>query len=354
MSSRQIDKIRTRFYNIIMKYIEKIIEISNKKRAPLKTSEILELGVEYSDILLMEKEGALIRVKSGYYQPKDVDFDEEEIIGGLFPDGILTLDTALFYHGYIKKRPKTWQIAISKNVSKSRFKLKFPDVKPSYMEKSVLEDGLTHIDTKHGALRIYSIDRLICDVLKYEEKLEFNVVQSALKHYISDPNKDISRLLEYSRLRKVQNKIKALVLPWLKDLDEKAEDTPKAVKEIVLEEKKEISLLSNEELSEAIYLFISKSKESNLSNGQESIYYTISNNVIDGKSLWRLIKEKYKEDKDFEEKIRNINSKRQFNMSFDDKKVENAFWSFLNPIFVALERDEIFFGDWMPELERYL
>ena len=57
---------------------------------------------------------------------------QEEIILGLFPDGILCMDSALYYYGYIEKRPYEWSIAISKNTSKSRFRMEYPVVKPLY------------------------------------------------------------------------------------------------------------------------------------------------------------------------------------------------------------------------------
>lgn len=345
-----------------MENITKIIEISNKKRAPLKTAEILELGIEYSEILNMESKGILIRVKNGYYQPKDVDFDVEEIILGLFPEGILTMDTALYYHGYIKKRPKTWKIAISKNVSKSRFKLQYPNVKPSYMEMSILEVGLTHLESEHGSIRVYGIDRLICDILKYEEKLEHSIVQSAINHYVSDPNKDVSKLLEYSKLRKVQSKVRHLILPWIK-VDElpkiteeikSCEETGDKMEEKTKENDETIKVLSEKELIEAVYYLISEKRNNSSFNVVKSIYSTLSANVIDGKALWRGIKVKYIEDIEFQGKIREIVNTRQFKVSFDEKKVENVFWNFISPILVALDREEIFFGDWMPELERYL
>lgn len=181
----------------------------------IKTSQITELGVDYRRILAWVKDGTLERVKSGYYSFGFRERSEEDLILGLFPDGILCLDSALYYHHYIDQKPYQWHIAIDKNTSKSRFKMDYPVIQPYYTEPEVLKLGVTEIPFAGGTMKIYNKQRMICDCLKFEEKLDRDVFKRALLSYIADNSKDIAELLTIARERKVLQKVQGTLGVWL-------------------------------------------------------------------------------------------------------------------------------------------
>lgn len=181
----------------------------------IKTSQITELGVDYRRILAWVKDGTLERVKSGYYSFGFRERSEEDLILGLFPDGILCLDSALYYHHYIDQKPYQWHIAIDKNTSKSRFKMDYPVIQPYYTEPEVLKLGVTEIPFASGTMKIYNKQRMICDCLKFEEKLDRDVFKRALLSYIADSSKDIAELLTIARERKVLQKVQSTLGVWL-------------------------------------------------------------------------------------------------------------------------------------------
>jgi predicted transcriptional regulator of viral defense system len=181
----------------------------------VKAAQLYPLGLTYRSVQGLVTDGVLDRVKSGYYAMNYRDKKEDSIIYGMFPDGILTMDTALYYYGYITERPFTWSIAISKNTSKSRFKVDYPIIRPYYTEPEVLELGVTELPFAEGSIKIYDKERLICDCLKYEERLEHDVLKKALRCYIDEPTKDIAKLLEYARERKVVAKVQSRIGVWL-------------------------------------------------------------------------------------------------------------------------------------------
>lgn len=181
----------------------------------IKTSQITELGVDYRRILSWVKDGTLERVKSGYYSFGFKERSEEDLILGLFPDGVLCLDSALYYHHYIDQKPYQWHIAIDKNTSKSRFKMDYPVIQPYYTEPEVLKLGVTEIPFAGGAMKIYNKQRMICDCLKFEEKLDRDIFKRALLSYIADNSKDIAELLTIARERKVLQKVQSTLGVWL-------------------------------------------------------------------------------------------------------------------------------------------
>ena len=195
--------------------LERITDLVERQEGVAQTAEIVDLGIDYRRILQFVEEGYLIRVKNGYYTTKYYKASEEAMIVRLFPDGILTMETALFYYGYLKQRPYQWQIAISKNTSKSRFKLDYPNVQPYYCEAGVLSLGVGEIELAGKKMQIYTKERLVCDCLKYQEKMNREVFKAALLSYIQDEDKDVASLMEYARERKVVKKVQTMIGVWL-------------------------------------------------------------------------------------------------------------------------------------------
>lgn len=181
----------------------------------VKTNQITALGVDYRRILAWVEDGTLERVKNGYYSFGYKNRSEEDLILGLFSDGVLCLDSALYCYHYIEQKPYAWHLAVDKNTSKSRFKMEYPVVIPYYTEPEVLKLGVTEILFAGGTMPIYTKERMICDCLKYEEKLERDVFKRALLSYIADGSKDIATLLKIARERKVLQKVQNMIGVWL-------------------------------------------------------------------------------------------------------------------------------------------
>lgn len=195
--------------------LEQIAELIQKNGGLVKTSQLYELGMDFRKIQRLTEEGAIQRVKNGYYGRGFHEKSEESMIAAFFPDGVLCMDTALFYYHYLQERPSYWHIAVDKNTSKSRFKMEYPLIKPYYTEPDVLKLGAVRMKLKEGIIQIYEKERLICDCLKFEDKMEREVVQAALKAYIREPLKDIQKLLEYARERRVVQKVQNRIGVWL-------------------------------------------------------------------------------------------------------------------------------------------
>lgn len=195
--------------------IEKLRQEMELHGGVMRTSQLYELSMDYRKIHQFVEEGILERIKSGYYSIGFSDKSEESMVSRLFPDGVLCLETALFYQGYLEIRPACWQIAVDKNTSKSRFKMNFPPVQPYYIEPDILMVGAEEISLGEGKMFLYNKERLICDCLKFEEKLEREALQQSLRKYIDEPEKDVQKLMEYAKFRKVTQKVQNRIGVWL-------------------------------------------------------------------------------------------------------------------------------------------
>lgn len=181
----------------------------------MKTQELYQAGINYRNIHTLIERKVLVRVKNGYYKWEQQDLPELQQIHALFPDGVLTLQTALYYYGYTTEQPFCWDLAVDKNTSKSRFKLEYPVVTPYYTQEDCLELGRTTILLEGLTFYIYEKERLICDCLKYESKISHDLLMGAIRSYLLDPEKNIEKLSYYARKRKVSTKVEQMIGVWL-------------------------------------------------------------------------------------------------------------------------------------------
>lgn len=195
--------------------IEKIEAEMERNGGLLRTSQLYELHMDYRKIQEFVEEGILERVKNGCYGMGFSNLPEEDMVAELFSDGVLCMESALFYQGYISIRPACWHIAVDKNTSKSRFKMEYPLIQPYYAEPEVLKLGVEKIAVGSREMWIYNKERMICDCLKFEEKLDRSILQQAVLMYLREPEKDIQQLMEYARERKVTQKVQNRIGVWL-------------------------------------------------------------------------------------------------------------------------------------------
>ncbi len=195
--------------------LDRVKEFIYQNGGVVKKAQLKELGIDYRRILDFVDKGDLIRIKNGYYTVRISDFSEDELIAKLFPDAILNLESGLYVYGYIDVKPYGYKLTVDKNTSKSRFHLDFPKVIPLYAEPETMQYGVEEITFGGGAMKIFDKERLICECLKYEDKMERELFQKGLLAYIADPKKNVSRLMKYARERKVLKKVQSAIGIWL-------------------------------------------------------------------------------------------------------------------------------------------
>ena len=191
-------------------------EIFDRYGGMMRTTQLAEEKVFYLQRQKLIEKGYIEKVRRGYYQWIDhEDFSETGTVIRLFPDAIFCMDTALRYYGYSDRTPGDWHLAVSKDSGKSRFNIDYPFVKPYYIEPTVLELGLTRGNMDGYEIRIYDKDRVICDCLRYRNKMDKEIFNKAIQNYIADPEKSIPKLMEYAGPLRVKKIVKDLIGVWL-------------------------------------------------------------------------------------------------------------------------------------------
>ena len=199
-----------------MRDLAKIQGVFHKYGGMMRTYQLSQEKIYYADIAFLLNEGAIEKVRTGYYQWVDYEnLSEVATVVRLFPDGILCMDTALRHYGYSDRTPVDWHIAVNKYSNRSRFQIDYPFVKPYFVAPELLELGLCEQNIDGSAVRIYDKERVICDCLRYRNKMDKELFNKAIQGYINDTSKNIPRLMEYAAPLRCGTLAKDLIGVWL-------------------------------------------------------------------------------------------------------------------------------------------
>jgi len=198
-----------------MNSIKKIKNKFNKNGGIMKTSELNALGINYRQIQRLLDEQIVEKIKHGYYILYNSFPREEVIIARMFPDAVIYLESALFYYEYTDRVPNSWQITVNKHSYPKQYNISYMKIKPYFIKEDYRKIGINNILIDNVEVKIYDKNKTICDVLRYENKVDNELFTSAIKNYIKDNEKDIRTLMEYGDILNVSNKIQKYIVMWI-------------------------------------------------------------------------------------------------------------------------------------------
>ena len=182
----------------------------------MKSKEIIENKIYNRFLKKLIDEGYVEKIKFGYYQWQDERaFSEATVIARFFPDAVICMESALQYYGYTDRTPSAWCLAVDKHSTKSRFSIDYPSVKPHYIPEEQMTLGAELVNIEDTELKIFNRERVICDCLRQENKMDVEVFNKAIQAYIKDPKKNVPRLMEYAKILRTENKVRKMIGVWL-------------------------------------------------------------------------------------------------------------------------------------------
>jgi predicted transcriptional regulator of viral defense system len=186
-----------------------IKSIFTKNNGYARSKELVNKGINPYYISDFEKEGYITRVKWGLYKWNEDDFQNiNEIyeINKIVPQGVICLTSALAFHELTTYNPWEYQVAIERNT-----KVAIPDYPPIklvFFTNSLYELGITEIKKDGHKIRVYDLEKTICDCIRYRNKIGPEMIKEGMNEYIKRKDKNISKLIMYAAKCNVERKVK--------------------------------------------------------------------------------------------------------------------------------------------------
>lgn len=185
----------------LKKYIQENLVITNK--------EAEELGYSRHNLSELTKNGKLERLRPGLYQLKGKVTDDFVLISSNSNRIIFSHQTALYLHDLSDRTPSVFHISVPQGYNASHIKKRYEDLQVHYVKKDLYELGKTAIKSPQGNLvPVYDAERTICDIIIDREKIDKQIFTEAVKRYFKSKNKNLRRLITYSRQFKIEVEIR--------------------------------------------------------------------------------------------------------------------------------------------------
>ena len=125
-----------------------------------------------------------------------------------FKRGVYSHKTALFLWNLTDRTPNKYHMTFPMNYNLTNPKKE--NISCVQCKKEIYDLGIKEVTTPVGnAVRAYSVERTLCDILKPHNHVDIQVVTEAFKRYAANSDKNIPVLSQLARLLKVEIKLRS-------------------------------------------------------------------------------------------------------------------------------------------------
>jgi len=187
---------------------EEIIKMAEGNNGIVTTAMVVAAGFSRGNIKYLEDKGMIEKSARGVYILPEVWDDEMFNLQNRFKRGIYSHETALFLWDLTDRTPNAYSMTFPMNYNLT--KPKEENVRCSQCKDAFYDLGIVETNTPGGnEVKVYSIERTLCDILRPQGDVDIQVITEAFKRYAKRKDKNIPVLSEYAKQLKVEKRLRA-------------------------------------------------------------------------------------------------------------------------------------------------
>jgi predicted transcriptional regulator of viral defense system len=194
---------------------QKAREIFREHQGILRTSHALELGIHPRTLYAMRDAGALDRLARGLYRLAELpplSNPDLVVVAHKVPNGVICLISALAFHDLTTEIPHAVDVALERGSRRPR--LNHPPLRVFWFSGPAWHEGVEAYRVDGTEVRVTAPAKTIADMFKFRRQLGRDIALQALKEYTDRPTFDVTELLHYARICRVED----ILTPYLEVL----------------------------------------------------------------------------------------------------------------------------------------
>lgn len=147
------------------------------------------------------KSGNVIRIKNGVYMLPEELASTMIDVARIVPGGVACLYSAWDYYGLTSQIPDGFYIAIEKHR-----KVVVPDIMGiilCYWQEKYCTMGVVETEIANHKVKIFCIEKSVCDAIKFRNKIGTEVAIEILKNYLKRKERNISLLMDFAKQMRI-------------------------------------------------------------------------------------------------------------------------------------------------------
>ncbi|MEC9407867.1 MAG: type IV toxin-antitoxin system AbiEi family antitoxin domain-containing protein [Pseudomonadota bacterium] len=188
------------------------LETFRRHNGVLRMADALRAGVSRRTLYAMRDEGLIEPLSRGVYRLSslpDLSAPDLVAVSQRAPEGVICLLSALEHHGLTGHVTHAVDLAVERGTQRPR--IDYPPTRVYLFSGEAFLSGIRTFDIDGFQVRIYCAEKSIADAFKFRNRIGTDVALQALRNWRERPKPDISGLLRYARICRVEN----VVRPYL-------------------------------------------------------------------------------------------------------------------------------------------
>lgn len=184
-------------------------EIFRQHGGQLRMSEALANGITRYMLYALRDRGVIEQVSRGVYRLAElppIANPDLVTVSLRFPHAVICLISALAYHGITTQIPHEVSVAVPRRARIPS--LDYPPVRAHKFSDAAFKAGVEEHRIDGVPVRIYSPEKTLADCFKFRNRLGMDVVLEALKLYKARKKFNLSEVLKYAQICRVDKVMK--------------------------------------------------------------------------------------------------------------------------------------------------
>ena len=162
----------------------------------------------------MLSDNSVSKVKRGLYRLNDYYPDTLFAeVSYIVPNGVLCSFSAWFFYNLTTTIPHTHHIAV---MQKNKVSLPdYPPIKLYYLTDKFYQLGLIQINIENQPVKIYDLEKSVCDAVRFRNKVGLDVAFEVTKNYLKRNDRDLNKLSIYAKQLRIEKIIQNMIMPML-------------------------------------------------------------------------------------------------------------------------------------------
>ena len=178
-----------------------------QEKGYITSTELKMNHINYYYVSTLVKEKKIYRVSSGYYILTNGYVDNFYVVLSKCKKAVFSHATALYLHNLSDRVPLIYDVTVPYgygNCYKNEKNIVLHYNKVEYIDLGVME-----VESPFKMnLKVYDIERTICDIIKNKNKMDIEIFTKALQRYAKMNCKDLQKLMKYAKLLGVDKKVR--------------------------------------------------------------------------------------------------------------------------------------------------
>ena len=178
-----------------------------QEKGYITSTELKMNHINYYYVSTLVKEKKIYRVSSGYYILTNGYVDNFYVVLSKCKKAVFSHATALYLHNLSDRVPLIYDVTVPYgygNCYKNEKNIVLHYNKVEYIDLGVME-----VESPFKMnLKVYDIERTICDIIKNKNKIDIEIFTKALQEYAKMNSKDLHKLMKYAKKLGVDKKVR--------------------------------------------------------------------------------------------------------------------------------------------------